>query len=326
MKKKLTVVLAGVMLMLMFVCTPAFATWQGDLFVEGDDTLVYVEKFEGKAFFPKAWILRSGSRYWDDTAKQWEARPVVNFGVVQGIEYQIPLNNSSVMCPNDYQYKEYCVSWSMFMKKFGKRMSSRQANKILIGNVKKGEKKLKKIKKKVDKNKKGEGDRALSIVLHEGTTDLDANCDGNISVCNDDGDCDSDFGETVYNCPGDCTEPVCNYDGDCDFGENEYNCPSDCFDEPDPEECSLISISGSNVVQLFEGRHINGQEDMDSPWVNQYPNSANQVTLNCDYVGKTLEFSVCTESECDAPCPDSPYYYEQFPGDPSSYHYRYTCR
>jgi len=138
----------------------------------------------------------------------------------------------------------------------------------------------------------------------------------------------------------DCYElpPVCNNDGYCGAGETHENCSADCPESttttttpptttiPVDEECQLIDIV-NGVVSLQEGFKLNGQLDTNKPWVDQFPNSQNQVVLDCDYTGEALEFSVCTESSggCPAPCPESPFYFEQFPGTPSSYHYRYVC-
>ena len=323
--------------------------WQGNIWVEGD-TLYYAERFSGKAYFWKAWILRTADRrfYWDDYYKQWTSVARINFGVVDGYEKQYPLNKTELDCPNQFEYKEYAAHPTSFAKRFGFKLKSKYLYALMeMGDVILGKQLLFKPWQKYIKDKKGKKVAyALDINLHETTTELwtecgevtpdpfcgDTKCNGNENwqtsakdcpapVCNEDGDCDA--GETKANCPSDCK---CNNNNTCEAGETYELCPLDNCDQGEGE-CPLIEII-SNVAYLQDGFKLNGQLDADSPWYNQLPDSQNRVYLDCDYVGEILEFSTCYESEpgCAAPCPDSPYYYEQNPGHPENNHYRYVCK
>gem|GEM_PF-4399170 len=278
--------------------------WQGNIWVEGD-TLYYSERFSNKAHFWRAWILRTADCrfYWDDYFKQWTSVARINFGVVDGYEKQYPLNKSEVDCPNQFEYKEYASHPTSFAKRFGFNVKSKYLYALMeMGDVALGEKLLFKPWKKYIKDKRGKKIAyALDLILHETTTELWAGCE-------------------------DVTpEPYCG-DGICNNGETWQTCSTDCPEPPD--QCPLVNISSANVVYLAEGFKLNGQLDPDSPWYDQLPDAQNRVYLDCDYAGEVLEFSTCYETEpgCAAPCPDSPWYYEQYPGNPGSYHYQYFCR
>jgi len=66
-----------------------------------------------------------------------------------------------------------------------------------------------------------------------------------VTVCNEDGICDSDFGENALNCAFDC------YCGDdtCDSTESYSACPADC---EAPEEFEPATFCGDGVCQVDE--------------------------------------------------------------------------
>ncbi len=60
-------------------------------------------------------------------------------------------------------------------------------------------------------------------------------------VCDNNGNCETEYGENYENCPNDCPAPaeICDEDGKCerDKGEDEDNCPQDCIKSDDTLLC-----------------------------------------------------------------------------------------
>ncbi|MFA5746321.1 MAG: BspA family leucine-rich repeat surface protein [archaeon] len=112
------------------------------------------------------------------------------------------------------------------------------------------------------------GDGTCNSDLGETGFNCSEDCGVGFFTCGN-GDCDGDAGETIDSCPSDCSVNQCNFDLECDAGETIDSCPSDCsqidicvsgFNE-DIEKFVICNADDLEVIRtVLSGEYILGAD------------------------------------------------------------------